>query len=132
MYEELLTRIHKYADEYADFAGERHKIVDEAADAIEGLSHAVDQMTEWRKNQWIPVTERLPEKSGLYLTWIHWSCDEFPTYAVENYDADEERFGDWTDQYDVDEYEIVFKYRDFVPLDNVLAWMPLPSPPVEE
>ena len=62
------------------------------------------------KQRWIPVSERLPEKEGQYLL----SCDT--DYGVEvgrfYIDEDGERyFGcDWNDP------------------DDIIAWMPLPTP----
>lgn len=59
MYEQLIKRLRNVSMEFGQL-NHVSVLLLEAADAIEGLSHAVDQMTEWRKNQWIPVTERLP------------------------------------------------------------------------
>ena len=74
MYEELIKKCRNAS--CTEYLRESRKVLSEAADAIEGLSHAVDQMTEWRKNQWIPVTERLPEcEWGTEVGNIEWiSC----------------------------------------------------------
>lgn len=63
--------------------------------------------------QWIPCSERLPDREGEYLvTWgtINVMC-------VLHYD----QWGDWTDEYD-----------NIMDGSNVIAWMPLPEPYKEE
>ena len=50
MYEELIKRMRKYSDDYSEYAGERHKLLNEGADAIEKLAAAVelrDGLIEW-------------------------------------------------------------------------------------
>lgn len=80
----------------------------DAADAIEGLSHAVDQMTEWRKKQWIPITERLPEEYGHYL--VHAVGNGYcSTYIAL-----------WNGR---------FRANFEMPITH---WMPLPEPPESE
>lgn len=74
-------------------------------------------------SEWIPCSERLPEKDGRYLTtyplirdmkWVHilWYGEpSMPSRNVQGkvwYVSDEE-YGD-------------------VPYDDVIAWMPLPEP----
>ena len=41
MYEDLMQRLRKWSDEYEEFAGERHQLMDEAADAIEDLQRQI-------------------------------------------------------------------------------------------
>ena len=89
------------------------KLLHQAADAIEGLSHAVDQMTVWRKNQWIPVTERLPEKDRQHcIIWDGRDVCEAVYFKDSKWH--------WCDP--IEEY---FDY------ENVTHWMPLPQPPKE-
>lgn len=56
---------------------------------------------------WIPVSERLPEKSGEYLTWVRYNNEEF--MSIEEIDC-----------------EGILKKWNFT--GEVLAWMPLPEP----
>lgn len=55
---------------------------------------------------WIPVSERLPEKSGSYLTWVRYDNKEF--MSIEDIDC-----------------EGIFKEWNFT--GKVLYWMPLPE-----
>lgn len=117
--DELVKRLHRYSENCvaykldADFAD----AVQQAADAIEGLSHAVDQMTEWRKNLWIPVTEEPPLKVGDdgyngYLVYAN------GYYEVADYT---------TDKFD----NVPYFYVDGEYEPDVTHWMPLPEPPKE-
>ena len=71
---------------------------------------------DWREvplERWIPVTDGLPEEEGQYLV----SCDsdfaiEVARFYIDDEDDEEDRwFGcDWNDP------------------EDIVAWMPLPSP----
>lgn len=89
-----------------------------AADAIEGLSHAVDQMTEWRKKQWISVTERLPDGDEDVLV------TDGNALAVGYYRPD-------ANAWDSCEFGWIENRPDPYPsgLGTVTHWMPLPEPP---
>lgn len=67
-----------------------------------------------REVRWIPVTERLPEKNGYYLTYVK-SALYFDSYYQNLL-----RFidGDFIE--------------DHVVIHRVTHWMPLPAPPKEE
>lgn len=56
---------------------------------------------------WIPVSERLPEESGSYLTLVRYDNEEF--MSIEDIDC-----------------EGIFKEWNFT--GKVLYWMPLPEP----
>ena len=56
---------------------------------------------------WIPVSERLPEESGSYLTWVRYDNEEF--MSIEDIDC-----------------EGILKEWNFT--GKVLYWMPLPEP----
>ncbi len=69
--------------------------------------------------QWIPVTERLPEKNGEYLCrWINKSVGD------AEYESTYGSFGYWFDFWE-DEY------KDWIAYDGITHWMPLPEPPKE-
>ena len=124
MYEELIKRLRLAAQRADKSRGLviAPSICLEAADAIEGLSHAVDQMTEWRKNQWIPVTERLPKCNGCYLVWRpHFFGGEIGMPSICYFDGS----NTWHDSYGVD-FERILHPKD------VTHWMPLPEMPKEE
>ena len=106
MYDELIKRLRRCASYDPRFAIQD---CEDAANAIEGLSHAVDQMTEWRKNRWIPVTERLPEHSGDYLVYsVGGNWEQLSTIEIAF----------WNDKN--------FIVQSFF---AVTHWMPLPEPP---
>ena len=79
--------------------------------------------------EWIPVSERLPEKRGDYLvtqkaTFTDYVYISVAGYALNLHDVDEYDFADkkrpgWY------EYDSEWGYHE---LDDVLAWMPLPEP----
>lgn len=83
--------------------------------------------------KWIPVTERLPEKTGTYLAWMKWDlteADEEPSAYPVGYDADAEGFGWWESYYDAE--TLGWAGEDFVRYEGITHWMPLPEPPKEE
>lgn len=82
-------------------------------------SYNLDFVLEWKRKcfalvrerksvaGWIPVSERLPEESGLYLTWV--KCDNEEFMSIEEIDC-----------------EGILKEWNFT--GEVLYWMPLPEP----
>ena len=86
-----------------------------------------------RPVEWIPVTERLPDQSGIYLAWMRWDvteAEEEPSAYPVNYDAEEEAFGWWNEFYDSE--TLGWSGEDFIRYDGITHWMPLPEPPKEE
>ena len=71
--------------------------------------------------EWISVDDRLPEKSGLYITF---GCTAAPLLWLHNFDKDMEKFGVWWD-YDTDGKKHP-RYR-FIEAEDITHWMPLPS-----
>lgn len=132
MYNELVQRLR----EHNGWA--LNETLDQAADAIENTSKAYEMMAEAyeaevTKYRWIPVTERLPETSGVYLAWMQWdltdSDDKPSAYPIE-YDAAEEAFGWWKSYFDPE--SLGWAGEDFIRYEGVTHWMPLPQPPKEE
>jgi hypothetical protein len=66
----------------------------------------------WTKQEWIPVTERLPEKNTTVLGYYEFGRNIFW--------YDEKGFND------IDEYGVA------CPNDTVTYWIPLPEPPKED
>ena len=116
MYDELVKTLRLRAALWEKMYDEDN-VLKQAADAIEELSKLNAEITRrelklrMEKPRWIPVEERLPETNEEVLVYL-WHR---PYIA-------------WVDsegQWETNDFYIVF---DDVPK----AWMPLPSPPVEE
>ena len=86
-----------------------------------------DHIADAQPATWIPVTERLPEETGSYLVWMRWPHDESHVHSIINFDADCEAFGEWEEYYDP--VSLGWAGSDFIEIENVYAWMPLPEPP---
>ena len=71
--------------------------------------------------KWISVDDRLPEESGLYITF---GCTAVPIRLLHNFDKDMGKFGVWWD-YDTDGKKHP-RYR-FIEAEDITHWMPLPS-----
>ena len=68
-------------------------------------------------NRWIPVSERLPEKSDVYLATF---LEEGKRYVERFYYSD---FMGWM---------MPIAWQDEGRIENILAWQPLPEPYKEE
>ena len=79
-----------------------------------------------RVQEWISVEDRLPEESGLYITF---GCTAVPVRLPHNFDKDMGKFGVWWD-YDTDGKKHP-RYR-FIEAEDITHWMPLPEPPKGE
>ena len=79
-----------------------------------------------RVPKWISVEDRLPEESGLYITF---GCTAVPVRLPHNFDKDMGKFGVWWD-YDTDGKKHP-RYR-FIEAEDITHWMPLPEPPKGE
>ena len=79
-----------------------------------------------RVQEWISVDDRLPEESGLYITF---GCTAVPVRLPHNFDKDMGKFGVWWD-YDTDGKKHP-RYR-FIEAEDITHWMPLPEPPKGE
>ena len=81
--------------------------------------------------EWIPVTERLPEEDGSYLVTI----DRSGGRQVVNilwFAKD----GETVDEYELAEQKYVWYFYDseygYISTDSVTHWMPMPEPPKGE
>lgn len=70
----------------------------------------------WEQPRWIPVSERLPDNTGWYLITFKNSYGDDAIVCEMSYRKPENY---WTDK-DIS--------RKILDNDEVLAWMPLPSP----
>ena len=75
--------------------------------------------------EWISVDDRLPEESGLYITF---GCTAVPVRWFHNFDKDMGKFGAWWN-YDTDGKKQP-RYR-FIEAEDITHWMPMPEPPKE-
>ena len=147
-YSELITILRKIVDGDESVLFIDPSLLSASADAIEALSASVEGF-EAQTNmvldrdsnntvirfepRWVPVTERLPEKTGTYLAWMKWDlteADEEPRAYPVLYDADAEGFGWWKSYYDGD--TLGWAGEDFVRYEGITHWMSLPQPPEEE
>lgn len=77
--------------------------------------------------EWIPVSERLPDKDGKYLLWGIVTEDDEGYYSfVGGFDSGCEKFGDWEELYD--SVTLACVDSEFFEYYEVIAWMPLPEP----
>ena len=79
-----------------------------------------------RVPEWISVDDRLPEESGLYITF---GCTAVPVRWLHNFDNDMGKFGVWWD-YDTDGKKHP-RYR-FIEAEDITHWMLLPDAPKGE
>ena len=103
------------------------RLLEEAAAALEQLQAENDRLKEEvQQMRWIPVEERLPEKSGEYLIFT----DEKEIYAMEFDEdmGDKGEFGWWTQQYSNGGWA----GSDWATAEDITHWMPLPKLPKEE
>ena len=76
--------------------------------------------------EWISVDDRLPDESGLYITF---GCTAVPVRWLHNFDKDMGKFGVWWD-YDTDGKKHP-RYR-FIEAEDITHWMLLPDAPKGE
>ena len=92
--------------------------------SIKKIIETVEQ--ERKRHLWILYSERLPEESGLYLAWVLWEYEDNPMCEIINFDADCNDFGDWEYHYDGITHDCIDSR--FIPINQVIAWQPLPEP----
>lgn len=79
-------------------------------DYCAGICHAIEivnELAEEHNGGWIPCSERLPEESGEYLTFVNYDDDEF--IAIDEFDC-----------------EGIMTKWNCTPNYHVIAWQPLP------
>ena len=91
--------VFNYQD-YEDMKKENEKLKDEIANLKIRCRIAEADRS---KNEWIPVSERLPEKDGLYLTTST-------------------KWGSW------EVFTEIFYEGEWLWTDGIIAWMPIPAP----
>ena len=92
-------------------------------DSVDELLAAYDALKA--ATRWIPVTERLPEESGMYLTCSMGKGVEFYGDGVTSY-AYSAKYRWWNCR---DWFEPEFAERHAI--DDVTHWQALPAPPGE-
>lgn len=82
--------------------------------------------------EWIPVTERLPEEDGTYLTALNHHFGAHQGVSIRKFAKD----GETVDEHELAGQKYVWYFYDseygYVPTDSVTHWMPLPKPPKGE
>ena len=98
-------------------------LCEQAADALERLEKQVQK--------WIPVSERLPDKDGKYLTYYHNHFGDITRVLDFAKDARKVNKYDFHQSWKKVWYEYDSEYGYFT-IDDVTHWMPLPEPPKGE
>ena len=107
------------------YSGNKKAIYREAILAIKSILHSAKPINAVTVQEWIPVTDRLPDKDGCYIVT---ACDEgcscgdgiwYDTVVIEA----EHYKGEWSWNENGTEYDIT---------DLVTHWMPMPAPPKGE
>ena len=81
-------------------------------------------------SEWIPVTERLPNKDGKYLTYYHNHFGDITRVLWFAKDARKVNKYDFHRSWKKVWYEYDSEYGYFT-IDDVTHWMPLPEPPMD-
>ena len=101
---EKLEELHeRYINQYGAVGG------NPMAFSVKECMEIVQEVAEEYNNGWIPCSERLPEDSGAYLTWVEYDGDRF--IAIDEIDCDGI----------IKEWNCSTDYK-------VIAWQPLPQP----
>ena len=80
------------------------------------LTNDIEKAIKQLKSDWIPVNERLPEKSDVYLATF---LEEGKRYVERFYYSD---FMGWM---------MPIAWQDEGRIENIIAWQPLPEPYTE-
>ena len=99
-----IDAVHRNYDTILDFKSDGQTVAASFEDIINALPSA---QPERKENDWIPCSERLPDKSGEYLV----TDNGWPITTV-----------------DVGEFFCENGVSEWVSLDHVVAWKPLPEP----
>ena len=80
-------------------------------------------------NKWVFCKDVLPNKDGNYLTWVQGDNEDESSHMILYYNTSIKLFGVW---YSVPQSESLgFLNSKFHEILNVIAWMELPEPPIE-
>jgi len=98
-------------------------VTSDDADVLKEAIKALEQ-----EPRWIPVSEKLPNKNGKYLTTIDrcmgGKCVELLDFALDLFKID--KF-DFNDKKGVSGWYVYDAEWGYYEVDNVVAWMPLPQ-----
>lgn len=123
----MLNTMDRYTSEKLTLCGTNKTFPKNEVFIVDDVYEGLDELpsVEPTVNQWISVSDRLPEESGDYLVWALFACEEYPTYSIVHYDADFEAFGEWDDIFDP--HTFGFLDSVFEEIKGVIAWMPIPE-----
>ena len=109
---EYFLAIANTGDEKLDFVYENiGDLIDSITVIVNILAEEYNQDSTKKNQGWIPVTERLPEEDGRYLTTVKFSSGLIECFDLYLTD------GEWLIDEDDDEF-----------CGEVIAWQPLPEP----
>ena len=95
---------------YEELYDKANRMLDNSEITIGEYEDMIEPLKAEIKTRLIPVSERLPEKSGEYLVWVH-PKGEKPFFIIEEIDCDG-----------------IIKTRDWNRPDEIKAWCELPEP----
>ena len=129
MHENLITDL-RYCSEMNSLSLYKREMMKQAADAIEDLDNKLNLYRQGKISHWIPVSERLPEEDGKYLTvhtlntippqpWIEVCWFAKNLHKVDKYEFPKKKAGFYQSDSEYGNYEV----------SGISHWMPLPEPP---
>lgn len=119
---DVIEKLQLYADLYKDLTEKGEKVARGVID---------------KYPKWIPVEERLPDKSGYYLIVTHLGLtDDAEDWMKDNaVDVTMAHYADYSNIWTTDSgaaYNADLSKCDKTRYEYVTHWMPLPEPPKEE
>lgn len=112
---ENATKIYRNKDGKWDVYHDEYDIIIHC-ESLEEQEKAKEMLKKLNEMRWIPVSERLPEESGNYMTCIY--NEERDGYKLRQIWFAHEN------DYDIDESG----WSELYYFERVVAWMPLPEP----
>lgn len=139
-----LERANTFSDCWKELAEDAKERFQKAIDKLKELDVENTNLTGhlaevYARQQWIPVTERLPEEAGRYIVFLKASEDECERWEEYGWEGDpslvlEALYNSQQKIWQTESfsYNAILSAVDMENDDAVTHWMPLPEPPKEE